>query len=53
MDKLKIATIAPQLSGDIFSEELGICAITSILREEGYEVLLRELLKIKRITMVF
>ncbi len=38
MNDMKIAMIAPQLVGEIASEELGLCSIASLLREKGYNV---------------
>lgn len=47
MKKVKIVTIAPQLTDVYFSEELGVCSITATLREAGYDVLLRPIIKDK------
>ena len=38
MKKVKIVTIAPQLTDVYFSEELGVCSITATLREAGYDI---------------
>lgn len=47
MKNLKVVTIAPQLTDVYFSEELGICSITAVLREAGYKVLLKPIIKDK------
>ena len=46
MKKVKIVTIAPQLTDVYFSEELGVCSITATLREAGYVVLLCLIIKV-------